>query len=110
MARFASPRDVEGNRMEGHVSYRLLDGRNGCLAGCCTGMSVYTATEYPAANSHEDQEGFVVLAGSGWAKVGDEEFRLEPEVSFIAPAGVKHCIKSDSADAPVKVFWFHAAI
>ena len=59
---------------------------------------------------HEDQEGFVVLAGRGWAKVGNEEFRMEPEVSFIAPAGVKHSIKSDEESEPVKVFWFHAAI
>lgn len=110
MARFIKRRDVTGNQMEGHVSYRLLDERHGCTAGCCTGISVYSTTEYPTANFHDDQEGFVVLEGTGWAKVGEEEFAIEPETSFIAPAGVRHCIKRDQKSVPVKVFWFHAAI
>jgi len=103
-------KDISSIPMEGHVTYKLLDDLNGCVAGCCTGISVYSTTEYPTANSHEDQEGFVVLTGRGWAKVGNEEFRIEPEVSFIASAGVKHCIKRDEDSEPVKVFWFHAAI
>jgi quercetin dioxygenase-like cupin family protein len=51
-----------------------------------------------------------VLEGRGWAKVGDEEYRLEPEMCFIAPAGVLHCIKRDPDSEYVKLCWFHGAI
>ena len=66
--------------------------------------------EYAAPGIHADQEGFIVLEGPGWAIVGEEEFRLEPETSFIAPAGTPHRIRRDPDSVPVKVFWFHAAV
>lgn len=110
MSYFVNRNDVRGGQDAGHVSYEMLDARHGCVAGFCAGISVYTETEYATPGVHADQEGFVVLAGRGWARVGDEEGRLEPEVCFIAPAGVPHCIKRDP-DAPnVTVCWFHGAI
>jgi len=96
--------------MEGHVSYPMLDQSHGCVAGFCSGITVYTAAEYPTPGVHEDQEGFVVMEGTGWAKVGDEEYRLEPEVCFVAPAGVAHTVKRDSSSEHIKVCWFHGAI
>ena len=50
----------------------------------------------------------MVLEGSGKALVGGEEFGLEPGVSFVAPAGVQHQIKSLTQGQPIKLFWFHA--
>ena len=79
------------------------------MAGCCTGISIYTNTEYINPGVHEDQEGFLVLEGSGWAMIGSEEFKIEPEVSFLAPAGKKHSVRRDPDSVLVKVFWFHAA-
>lgn len=112
MPYFVNRKDVppEPHPELGHTTYRMLDERHGCVAGFQSGISVYTALEYPTPGVHEDQEGFVVLEGRGWAKVGDEEFRLEPEVCFIAPAGVPHCIKRDPDSEYVKVCWFHGAI
>ena len=81
-------------------SFPLLTAANGCVAGCCTGISIYTATEYTTPGVHQDQEGFVVMAGTGWAKIGDQEFPLEPETSFIAPAGQPHVIKREIDDEP----------
>ena len=110
MSYFVNRRDVEGVQAEGHTSYMMLDEAHGCVAGFKSGISIYTATEYPTPGVHDDQEGFVVLEGRGWARVGDEESRLEPEVCFIAPAGVAHSIKRDPDSAHIKVCWFHGAV
>ena len=94
----------------GHKAFPLLNESNGCAAGCKTGISLYMSDEYSAPGVHDDQEGFIVLEGTGWAKVGDEEFRLEPETSFIAPAGTAHAVRKDTGIEHVKLFWFHAAV
>lgn len=94
----------------GTRSFRLLDEKNGCVAGCCTGVTIYGDTEYPRGGIHDDQEGFFVIAGQGMAKIGDTEFEIYPGVSFLAPAGVHHTIKRDEDSEPVKVFWFHSAV
>ena len=110
MKYFANFDEATPNQGAGHVGYPMLSAKNGCVKGCCTGISVYTTTEFMKPGIHDDQEGFVVLSGSGVARLGDQEFPLRPETSFIVPAGVPHSIKSDSASVPVRVFWFHAAV
>ena len=110
MSYFARREDVEPVFGPGHSSHKLLGEANGCVNGCHTGISVYDATTYQTPGVHDDQEGFVVLSGSGWAKVGEEEQAIGPGTVFIAPQGVPHCIKTDSEEEPVAVFWFHAAI
>ena len=109
MSCFVSKMDINEIKGDGVSSFPMLKEAQGCVNGCCAGVSVYYTTEYKAPGMHKDQEGFIVLEGTGWAKIGDEEFRLEPNISFIAPVGVKHSIKCDLASNPVKVFWFHAA-
>ena len=103
-------KDVETIKGEGHASYFLLDEKNGCVAGCKTGVSVYSLAEYNNPGVHDDQEGFFVVEGSGWAKVGDKEFPIEPDSSFIVPAHYEHSLKKDTDSGPLKVFWFHAAV
>ena len=110
MSYFVNRRDIKGTEMPGHVSYRMLNESHGCVAGFSSGITIYTATDYPTTGVHDDQEGFVVMEGTGWAKVGDEEQRLEPDTCFIAPAGVPHSIKRDAAAPHLKVCWFHGAI
>jgi quercetin dioxygenase-like cupin family protein len=107
---FVNRREVEGTQMVGQVSYPMLDESNGCVNGFSVGITVYAATEYPPPGVHDDQEGFVVLEGTGWARVGGEEHRIEPEVCFVTPAGVEHTIKRDPDVEHVKVCWFHGAI
>jgi mannose-6-phosphate isomerase-like protein (cupin superfamily) len=94
----------------GHISYDLLGEQNGCVNGCKTGISIYDSLEYGKPGVHTDQEGFLVIEGTGWARLGDQEVRLEADVSFIAPAGVPHTIKRDPESKHVKVFWFHSAV
>lgn len=91
-------------------SIKFLDEANGCVAGCCAGITFYTSTEYGKGGVHKDQEGFYVLEGEGIAKIGDEEFPVYPGMCMIAPKGVWHCIKRNADSKPVKVFWFHSAV
>lgn len=102
---------TENEKMEmgkGHGSFKVLSEEQGCTNGCCAGISFYPDTEYNEAGVHDDQEGFLVLAGSGSAKIGDEEFKVEKDMVFVAPKGVPHQLKADCSAEPLKVFWFHA--
>lgn len=92
----------------GHGSFRMLGSEQGCTNGCCAGISYYSMKEYTPPAIHEDQEGFLVLSGSGWVKIGEEEFRVDSETAFIVPAKMCHQMKSISSEIPLTVFWFHA--
>lgn len=92
----------------GHGSYPLLGEEQGCTNGCCAGISYYSDTEYTPPAVHEDQEGFMVRSGRGWARIGEEEFEVEKDTAFIAPKGTPHQMKSSSDGEPLTVFWFHA--
>jgi mannose-6-phosphate isomerase-like protein (cupin superfamily) len=110
MSYFVNKKQAQSVSAKENFSYPMLDESNGCVAGFKAGISVVTALEYSTPGVHQDQEGFVVLEGRGWAKIGAEECALEPEMCFIAPAGVPHSIKRDPGSAYVKVCWFHGAI
>ena len=58
---------------------------------------------------HNDQEGFYVLEGEGYAKLDDLVFPIKAGDSFVALAGVAHTIRTKEGCQPVKVFWFHSA-
>lgn len=92
-----------------HDTYAMLNTPQGCTNGCCAGISIHSTTDFPEPGVHQDQEGFCVLEGCGWAKVGDQLFALEPEIAFIVPANVPHSLKRSEESVPLKVFWFHAA-
>ena len=77
MKYYASRKDSQPKPGPGHLSYSILDESNGCVAGFCVGISVYAANDYPEPGLHEDQEGFVVLEGTGWAQVGDQEHKYD---------------------------------
>ncbi len=110
MSYFVNQREVEPIAREGHVSYPMLNESHGCVNGFTSGITCYTMADYLTPGVHDDQEGFVVLEGRGWARVGAEEYRVEPGVCFIAPAGVAHAIKRDPDVDCVKVCWFHGAV
>ena len=107
------PYYVDGNEIpltmqNGNGSKVLLTEANGCVHDCMTGITHNCLCDYPAPQAHPFQEGFYVVSGTGIAKVGDQEFPLRPGVSFLAPAGVYHAVKTDDPAVPVIVFWFHA--
>lgn len=90
-----------------HIGYGLLNASNGCCEGSSTGISIFFCEEYSEPKAHDYQEGFYVVEGTGWAKVGDSEFRIEPDMSYLAPKGVYHCVKKDKNSCDIKLFWFH---
>jgi len=90
--------------------FRLLTEEQGCVKGCCAGISTYGDTEYGKGGVHDDQEGFFVLSGHGMVKLGEEEYPIKAGSAFMAPAGVFHTMKRDADSEPVQVFWFHSAI
>lgn len=100
--------DGELIRFENHDYMELLIDKNGCRAGCRTGLLYYRQTEYIQGGVHDDQEGFFVLEGNGWAKMGEREFPIAPGSSFIAPAGMWHYIRRNQNCPYVKLFFFHA--
>ena len=84
MSYFVRKKDVDGVQMEGHISYPMLTEAQGCVAGFSSGITIYTASEYPTTDVHNDQEGFVVLEGTGWAKVGENpHFSLQNRISIL---------------------------
>lgn len=92
------------------ASCQLLTAENGCVDDCVAGVTVYEDTEYQESDCHEDQEGFFVLEGTGYAKVDDEEFPISPGTAFMAPAGALHWLRRDENCPYVAALWFHSAL
>lgn len=111
MSKVVHLRDVPGQAFSGTIrTFRLLDDKNGCVAGCSAGVTVFTSDQYNDPGVHSDQEGYFVLEGAGWARIGAEEFSIEPGVAFLVPAGTAHSFKKEASTDQLKLFWFHAAI
>lgn len=79
--------DGELIRFENHDYMELLTDKNGCRAGCRTGLLYYRQTEYIQGGVHDDQEGFFVLEGNGWAKMGEREFPIAPGFKLHSTSG-----------------------
>jgi mannose-6-phosphate isomerase-like protein (cupin superfamily) len=88
----------------------LIGKDNGATSGFCLGISYYASTDYGTPGIHDDQEGFYILEGRGMARVGNEEFVVEPGTAFIANKGVPHTLKRDASSGPIKVLWCHGAV
>ena len=101
---------VEQMRAEGKRACDVLGEAQGCVNGCRAGFTFYNETEYGKGGAHEDQECFLVLEGTGMAKIGGEEFPIYPGLTMVAPAGTHHVFRRDADSVPVKIFWFHAAV
>ncbi len=110
MVCYAYADQVEPVHREGHSSRELINNQHGAVKGYKIGLTEYTAEEYPTPGVHDDQEGFYVIEGEGWAKVGDEEFPIRPGSAFIAPRGVPHAVKRNNGSVPVKLVWSHGAV
>lgn len=111
MSRVVYLQDIPGQAFSDTIrTYRLLDEKNGCVAGCSAGVTVFTSEQYNNPGIHADQEGYFVLEGAGWARIGAKEFNIEPGAAFLVPAGTAHSFRKEASSAFLKLFWFHAAI
>ena len=96
---------------KGRRSVKFLTEDNGCINGCCSGVTICSETEFnPEPGFHDDQEGFFVLEGNGFVRLDNEEFEVKAGDSFIALPGVRHTMKTVDSEKPLKVFWFHSGI
>lgn len=102
--------EVEVLHFENYDYIELVNEKNGCTAGCRTGILLYQQDSYIQGGIHQDQEGFYVLEGKGSALVGNEEFNLIPGTCFIVPANCYHSIRKDLSCPYIKLFFFHASI
>lgn len=93
----------------GHTSCVVLNAENGCTGECMAGISQYALPDYPEDQIHTFQEGFYVIEGSGFARIGGEEIAIAAGTSFFVPAGMTHSIRRGDGAEYVRVFWFHSA-
>lgn len=91
----------------GSINYPLFTYENAPIHGVCASDAEYLNDEYPNPGVHDDNEGFYVYEGTGFAKVGDSEFELSAGTCFFAPAGVYHQIKKSSTCSKLRIFLFH---
>ncbi|MGN0319089.1 MAG: cupin domain-containing protein [Lachnospira sp.] len=111
MKPYISIEEAVAKKDPSRLAMRLLTEENGCLNGCCSGITECRDTEYgPKMGVHDDQEGFFVLEGEGFVKLGDEEYSIKPGDSFIALPGVKHGLRVKDGVPCLKVFWFHSGV
>lgn len=65
-------------REEGRRSIKFLTEDNGCINGCCSGVTICSETEFnPEPGFHDDQEGFFVLEGNGFVSLTTKSLRLK---------------------------------
>lgn len=102
--------NVQYNELGNHKSGELIGLAQGALNGFCSGISIYHSEEYGTPGIHSDQEAFYVIEGIGYAKVGNEEFKISSGSAFIALPGVPHTIRKTKDSKHVKVLWVHGAV
>ena len=111
MKPYITKKEVEETQGKDARTQRFLTAENGCLGGCTSGTTIYAGYEFSAhPGVHEDQEGFYVLEGGLYIRLGDLEFPIEAGDSFIALPGVPQAVEYGVIEPEVNVFWFHSAV
>ena len=84
MKPYITKKEVEETQGKDARTQRFLTAENGCLGGCTSGTTIYAGYEFSAhPGVHEDQEGFYVLEGEGYARLGDLEFPIEQVIHLL---------------------------
>ena len=88
-----------------HPAKCVLTGSNGAAMG----VTLVTVNEYGYAGVHDDQEGFFVAEGQGFAAIGDQEIEIGPNSFILLPPQTKHAFRKSETVPMMKLLWFHAA-
>lgn len=84
---------------EGRYSRLTLAPASTVVEGVAMGCHCMPPGTSNQMHIHEtEQELFFVYSGFGKAIIGEREFRIEPETSFIASPGVAHRIINDGSE------------
>jgi quercetin dioxygenase-like cupin family protein len=86
--------DMEGYVPEGHtgtINKTLIDEKMGIRSFIVIHGELNPGGQ-AEAHAHDFEQGFFVLSGRGWLKIGGKENSLETGSAYCAPAGVEHQI------------------
>jgi mannose-6-phosphate isomerase-like protein (cupin superfamily) len=101
--------EVEQIDRGNHLVYPLLNQAHGLTGGATAMAADYTDTEFVITGTHDDQEIFYVIDGSGEALVGEEVIPIQPGSCFLVPPHTVHGIRRDDSCEAVRAFFVHAA-
>lgn len=107
MSKFSIKSPDRKIEVHGALSHLMFTPENTPVDGFSACVNVVQSDQYPQPGIHDDNEGFYVVRGTGWAKVGDEEQPIAEGSCFFAPAGIPHAIRKDSGAPDLEVFLFH---
>ena len=102
--------EVDSDTHPGHWGKTLIDADLSSVNGFLMGISEYDVEEYGESGIHEVQEGFYVVSGEGFVKLGEREFHVRAGSAFIAPAGLAHAIRKRPGGEPVRLVWAHGVV
>ncbi len=86
--------EIEPTIREGGRQSRLMIApKNSPVQGVAMGYQIMPPGSISTPHTHEtEQEVFFVMQGHGHARVGDQEFDIEPEMSWVACPPLEHGI------------------
>jgi mannose-6-phosphate isomerase-like protein (cupin superfamily) len=94
---------------DGHHIHFLLSDYHGTTNGFNSIYGSYTSKEFVITGTHEDQEMFFVIKGTGWALIGNSEIPVYPGACWLVPPHTVHGIKCAANSESVEVFIVHGA-
>ena len=83
-------------QMPERTGHTLLDEDQGVCKRVSYGRILYRNTEYHMPQKHDDQEGFFVLDGKGYALIDGEEIPLLPGTAFYGTGSHGSCDQTGS--------------
>jgi mannose-6-phosphate isomerase-like protein (cupin superfamily) len=78
------------------------------VEGLAVGMTILSPGKSSSFHSHElEGETWIIVAGGGEVRVGDERATVGPESVVFLPPGVKHQITNTGQEA-LRMFWIYS--
>lgn len=102
--------EVPDEAFSGGATYKTLVGGQAGQSPVTIGIQTCPPGYRTALHSHPYQEVIMVMAGEGeaWTSEAGETAALQPGVTLVLPAGVKHWFRA-TGSAPLKIYGIHAS-
>lgn len=107
----AKPSETKSNMMpaphERELKVLLSPSLQASVEGLAVGMTILPPGKASSFHSHdEESETWVVVAGEGEVRVGDERETVGPECVIFLPRNIKHQIINTGRE-PLRMFWIY---